>query len=387
MNPAVVVVGYNRPKSLKRLLGFLSRAHFSTGAVPMVISLDYQDSLSHKEVVRIATEFEWPYGPKKVIQHPENLGLRAHVLNCGDLTETYGSVIVLEDDIIVSPYFYDFARQALQAYESEPRIAGISLYAFGWSQVADRTFTPAPDGNDVYFMQNPQSWGQAWSKRMWSEFREWYASHQDFEAATGIPDNVRTWSANSWLKYHLWYCVEQDKYFVYPFQSLSTNFTDLGQHVKLSNTTFQVPVLAGKKEVYALPAFNNSTCKYDVFLERQGLGAVLGIDENDLCTDLYGTKRNRENKRYWLTATKADFKIVTSFALELRPHELNVAFNVEGNDIFLYDTHIKVVNKKATPKFHDVKKTLFDIHDVPARKLLDVLVFRAVKKINRIKKG
>lgn len=290
MKPAIVIVTYNRPASLNRLLSFLSRAVFDSPDISLVISIDYQASILHDEVVKIANDFDWKYGFKKIIEHRNNLGLKAHVLLCGDLSEEYGAVIVLEDDIVVSPYFYNYALQTLRVYNNDTNIAGISLYGNEWSQVADRSFSPAQNGSDVYFFQNAQSWGQVWSYNMWREFKEWYLTHKDFEIDKNIPDNVRNWSVKSWLKYHIWYCVQKNKYFVYPYVSLSTNYSDLGEHLKGDSTYFQVPVLMGKRAQYCMPEFNESSVKYDVYYERQELGPFLGIADDDLCVDLYGKK-------------------------------------------------------------------------------------------------
>ena len=95
-HPAIVVVTYNRPDSLMRLLGSLTKARYPVG-VPLIISIDGGDN-REKQVVKIAEEFPWPHGKKEVICHEKNLGLRKHILSCGDLTERYDSVIVLEDD-------------------------------------------------------------------------------------------------------------------------------------------------------------------------------------------------------------------------------------------------------------------------------------------------
>lgn len=381
MKPAIVVVTYNRLASLNRLLSFLSNAVFDSSDINLVISIDYQSSDMHDEVVKISNDFDWKYGAKKIIEHKNNLGLREHVLSCGDLSEKYGAVIVLEDDIVVSPYFYNYAVQALSVYDKDPNIAGISLYGYEWTQVASRLFCPAQNGSDVYFVQNAQSWGQLWSYRMWREFREWYRTHKNVEIDKNIPDNVRNWSAKSWLKYHIWYCVDKNKYFVCPYVSLSTNYSDLGEHLKGDSTNFQVPILTGKRINYVIPPFNIDSLKYDVFFERQNLGVFLGIEENELCVDLYGKKKNREKKRYWLTSLIADFKIVKSYALQLKPHELNIIFDIGGSEIFLYDVQTIVKNKKNNIKHLEARRTIYDIKEVPSRKLIEVLKYRMLKKI------
>ncbi|MCK4747327.1 MAG: glycosyltransferase, partial [Bacteroidales bacterium] len=123
--PVVVVVAYNRPRSLERILHSLKRIRNATD-VKLVISIDNQ-APDNYPVRDIATEFNWPHGEKEVIYQEARLGLRNHILQCAGLSQQYGSVIILEDDLYVSPYFYDYAVQALTYYTDDQEIAGISL--------------------------------------------------------------------------------------------------------------------------------------------------------------------------------------------------------------------------------------------------------------------
>src|SRR5690554_1902069 len=112
MKPAIVVVAFNRPKSLYNLLTTISLAHFHEINIPLIISIDFIDSIEHEEVIVIANAFKWKYGEKKIIQHTKNIGLKNHILLCGDLALDYGAVIILEDDLRVSPGFYTYASTA-----------------------------------------------------------------------------------------------------------------------------------------------------------------------------------------------------------------------------------------------------------------------------------
>lgn len=382
MNPAIVIVTFNRPISLKRLLSFIESAVYEIPDIPLIISIDFQDSQEHKEIVDLAETFIWKYGHKKIIRHPSNLGLKMHVIACGDLSEDYRAVIILEDDIIVSPFFYDYSLKALAAYEDDPNIAGISLYANEWSQISDSLFTPAENGADTYFIQSAQSWGQIWSKSMWGDFKKWYVNNNDIVSKKLIPDNVKNWSAKSWLKYHIIYCVEKEKYFVYPYVSLSSNFADVGEHLT-GNKYFQVALLTKKKDHYSFPPFEDTAYRYDAFYEREGLEGHLGNSKSEVCIDLYARKLNRDGKRFWLTTAIRNFKVVKSYGLELIPHELNVIYNIPGNDIFYYDTGIPAKNKTKKIRL-ETKKTLYNIREVPSKNLLLVLHNRIKKRIGKL---
>ncbi|MBI3176825.1 MAG: hypothetical protein HYZ35_02430, partial [Chloroflexi bacterium] len=114
MKPAIVLSAYNRPQALERLLASLQKAAYpAEGGIPLVISIDGGKNGIHPEVRNVAEQFVWPFGPKEVLCHERHLGLVGHVLFCGGLTGTYGDVIFLEDDLLVSPVFYAYATQAL----------------------------------------------------------------------------------------------------------------------------------------------------------------------------------------------------------------------------------------------------------------------------------
>ena len=67
---AVVVVGYNRINSIKRVLGSLSKAHYSVD-VPLVLSIDASGCLPLYEYVK---SFEWKHGDKYVIIREKKWG-------------------------------------------------------------------------------------------------------------------------------------------------------------------------------------------------------------------------------------------------------------------------------------------------------------------------
>ena len=114
-NIAIVVIGYNRPNSMQRLLNSLKVAEYYLDDVPLIISIDNSGSNNVKEV---AEKFIWPYGKKTIKTYNKRLGLKKHILECGKYTLSYKNIIVLEDDIYVSPVFYKFAKEAVEFYLS-----------------------------------------------------------------------------------------------------------------------------------------------------------------------------------------------------------------------------------------------------------------------------
>src|SRR5690554_5034928 len=147
MTPVLIVVAYNREHALQRLLDSLQAADYQGRQnINLIISIDYSGD---NNVQRCAEQFNWKHGDKRLIVYRERQGLRQHILNCGDLTTVYKSAIILEDDLFVSPHFYEYSVQAAKFYNSDARIAGISLYTMRRNETASRPFESVADGSDA----------------------------------------------------------------------------------------------------------------------------------------------------------------------------------------------------------------------------------------------
>ena len=333
---AVIAVGFNRPEGLQRLLASLEAAYYDE-EVDLIVSIDYTDNA---ESNRAAKAFDWTHGRKTIRSFPERQGLRKHILSCGVYLDVYEAVAVFEDDLIASPAFFNYMKQSADYYQDNDDIAGISLYSHRLNPVTYLPFEPEHSGKDVYLIQYAPSWGQVWMRRQWKAFMEWYRVNEDcsFEGAH-IPPMLKNWQ-HSWLKYHIKYSIECNKYFVYPYAALSTCFNDPGEHSISGIDYFQVPLMPGIHKEYSFGSLDELAV-YDAFFERKGLGQYLNIPESDLCTDLYGARNNAEGKRYWLTRIAGPYRIMSSYALDIRPHEANIRYGMKGNDLFLYDTSVQ----------------------------------------------
>ncbi|MFI3202556.1 MAG: glycosyltransferase, partial [Eubacteriales bacterium] len=286
---AIIVVAYNRPDSLKRLLKSIESANYLGDEVTLIISIDRSNT---NEVTRIAELFEWCNGKKEIRTFDCNQGLRRHILACGEYLDTYEAVAVLEDDIVVSPHFYNYMKQTINFYGDDDQIAGISLYKHEWNVVANLPFHPLDTQFDTYFMQFAQSWGQIWLRKQWNEFIKWYKENPDIfhEENKKFPHTIASWSDSSWLKYHIRYCVETNKVFVYPYVSLSTCYTEVGIHNKTSISRYQVPMQMSYVEKYNFMKYANQSLCYDVYMENVQLANQLKTQYGNVCIDLYGKK-------------------------------------------------------------------------------------------------
>lgn len=348
MTYAIVVVGYNRIEEMQRLLKSLCRAKLGSIQVDLVISLDYSDRQG--ELKKLSEQIDWKYGNKIIRAFSERQGLRKHILQCGNLTEKYDAVIVLEDDLIVAEGFMQYTVAAVEAYGDNDKIAGISLYTHQTNPGNGRFFEAQFNGYDVFMMQYAQSWGQCWTKQMWFGFKKWYEVQcEELTADEKFPDYIASWNKQSWLKYYTKYTVEKGKFHVYPYHSLTTNGSGIGEHNDTINTAYQVPLQFGVCDIYRFPSVELAM-KYDAFFER-----IFDKDPWDgkygsVLYDLYGLRRHYGDNDTIISIRDLPYEIVRRIGLKYRPYEQNMLIPEEGEGIYVYDLHKPASHHKVNEK-------------------------------------
>lgn len=93
-----------------------------------------------------------------IIERDKNWGLANSLISgINELTEKYGRVIVVEDDLILSPYFLKFMNEALEKYKDDDRVASVSAF-----------LNPVDcQVQEVFFLRYFSCWGWATWKRGW----------------------------------------------------------------------------------------------------------------------------------------------------------------------------------------------------------------------------
>ena len=339
VKPAIVAVGYNRPDGMKRLLESIGRAHYDCEDVPLIVSVD--ESNRSDEVEAVAQAFEWEHGTKEIRRFPERQGLRKHIVQCGDYSEKYGAVIILEDDLIVAEDFYSYVSAAHERYGNEEEVCGVSLYSYGCNPLSHYIFTPVPSLSDVFLGGMVVTWGQSWNARQWKNFKEWYFAHENKlpDLNPDIPQDISFWR-RSWGRYFASFIAEKNLYYIYPYRARTTCFSDFGEHNKVTIpvTFVQVPLMRGCPQTYLMGDVDELV-RYDVFFERvlSKKDTVCGIPGDEICMDLNNSKTRAGGKHYVVTNTILPYKEIHSFALTLRPASLNVTEGIPGNQLHLYD--------------------------------------------------
>jgi hypothetical protein len=330
MKFAIVVIAYNRPDALSRLLRSLDAAQTRAPSteIPLVISIDQSDNAL---VTEIAEGYHWKLGQKRVVKHKERQGLKKHILSAGDLVDDFENVVMLEDDLWVSPFLWEYIAQSIGFCELYENIAQVSLYSNVYNETACLPFQPFNDGHDNYYMKVASSWGQLWTRNQWREFKKWLPRFEDkrnkYEAI--LPANAKRWPETSWKKIFQSYLIDQNKLVLYPRVSLTTNFSDAGTHHVGGDFHLQSPILTFEKPLYNLAPPLESHSVYDEHCERADSyfidDMLQAFNLPEILVDLYGTKDpGKFAGKYVLTSQEVTGDVLAIFSPGLRPHELNI---------------------------------------------------------------
>lgn len=95
-----------------------------------------------------------------VITRTINFGLSNNIIDgVTQIVNKYGKIIVLEDDLVTSPYFLKFMNDGLELYKNEKNVASVHGYIY-----------PIEGLPETFFIKGADCWGWATWDRVWNDF-------------------------------------------------------------------------------------------------------------------------------------------------------------------------------------------------------------------------
>ena len=159
----ILLFVYNRPEHTRRCIESLTRNALAADSTLYIYADGPKDTTQQTAVDEVRSYLRTISGFKTVnlIERKENWGLARNIID-GVTTQVnhYGKVIVLEDDLVVAPYFLQFMNDALETYKDEPKVGHI--------QACD--FTQDPSLPETFLIKWTGSWGWATWERAWKHF-------------------------------------------------------------------------------------------------------------------------------------------------------------------------------------------------------------------------
>jgi hypothetical protein len=259
LSPVALFV-YRRPMHLKRTLEAL-RGNPEASQTEVFVFCDGARNAQDAEgvdAVRKVLQGNLGFAATHVVARDSNYGLARNITE--GITAVLGereTVIVLEDDITVSPFFLRFMNDALGYYRDSPRVGSISGYCYPLTD-------PVPE---TYFIRGSDCWSWATWRDRWKVFnpdgtallRELKARNLchafDFDGAMPFVEMLKGQIAgqnDSWaVRWHA-SCFLRDMLILYPGRSLAHNIGQDGsgthsleQDDALSVTLSPTPVTVG----------------------------------------------------------------------------------------------------------------------------------------------
>ena len=157
----IAIFAYNRPSHLRQTIESLKKNKLAKASELFIFSDGPKNEKDRLKVDKVREYIKRIIGFKKitVIATEKNRGLAKSIIKgVTKIVNRYGRIIVLEDDLILSPNFLTYMKNALELYKNEGKVMQISGYMYPIQSYG------LPD---TFFFNQASCWG-TW-KRAWKE--------------------------------------------------------------------------------------------------------------------------------------------------------------------------------------------------------------------------
>jgi GT2 family glycosyltransferase len=161
----IVLFVYNRPWHTKQTIEALQKNELANESELFIYSDEAKNENARTSVDKVRKFINSIDRFKKVtiIKREKNWGLANSVIDgVTKIVNEYGKIIVLEDDLVTSPYFLKFMNDALEFYKNEKNIMSISGYTYPFDM-------PREYNKDVFLFYRSSSWGWAIWQDKWNK--------------------------------------------------------------------------------------------------------------------------------------------------------------------------------------------------------------------------
>jgi hypothetical protein len=160
----IALFAYRRVRHLSLALDALSACPEFADSRVFVFSDGPKDEISGADVAEVRAMLRARQTANMtIIEAPANRGLAASITaGTTQLCDEFGRAIVLEDDLIVSPWVLTWFNAALDKYAEDTRVWQIAAHQFDVPEFSAR--------DEGIFLHLTTSWGWATWKRAWDQY-------------------------------------------------------------------------------------------------------------------------------------------------------------------------------------------------------------------------
>ncbi len=132
----IVLFTYNRPWHTQQTVEALQKNKLASESELFIYSDCWKDDISKEKVCEVRNYLKTITGFKsiKIIEQIKNKGLANSIIDgVTEIVNQYGTIIVLEDDLITGQYFLSYMNNALSKYKNDNKIHSISGFNYNKS--------------------------------------------------------------------------------------------------------------------------------------------------------------------------------------------------------------------------------------------------------------
>ena len=161
----IVLFVYNRPWHTRQTIESLQKNKLVKESEIIIYSDGAKNDKAHQSVNEVRSYINSIDGFKKVtiIERDKNWGLANSIIDgVTTVVNEYGRIIVLEDDLVTSPYFLKYMNDALDFYELKKNVISIHGYIYPLKNTENLP--------ETFFIRGADCWGWATWQRGWQLF-------------------------------------------------------------------------------------------------------------------------------------------------------------------------------------------------------------------------
>lgn len=270
----IIVLTMDRPKALSRLIQSLLQANYGEDLIDLDFWIDRpQDGASlNSEILSICRNVTWKHGTKTIHKRTVNAGLYKQWIYTWNITsETTEFAVILEDDLELSPAFYQWLRVARAAYSEDSDVAAFTLQrstlrprqrkGIAWGNLK------IPSEQQVFKYRLLGTWGFAPQRDHWIEFRKWFEEKKGRNEKPYVKGLVTTewykkqekngFAPNMWSQWWIKF-VDEKNYFTITAHlpdgtTLAANWRESGLHYSKTEPRADFPIFRGSPEIFSMP--------------------------------------------------------------------------------------------------------------------------------------
>jgi hypothetical protein len=260
----IVILSMDRFKSLERLISSLQNSNYENDTVNLVVRFDrpsksidnHSEWMQQVKQVQDLLLMQWSYGNTRIVISDENLGLGESWFRAWTPSSDTDRAVIFEDDLEVSPLWYQWLKRAHDAYAStRPDLAafGLSHQELVPLKTSKRTTKEFPT-DEPFLYALLGSHGFSPLAKVWTEFLEFVRCTKHWgNISIATPELITSdWyhhmvpKESMWEQHFIFFTKQRDLYNIYQFprtKAFTAHWQEKGAHFDGSTSGRNFPLI------------------------------------------------------------------------------------------------------------------------------------------------